>query len=139
MSSPEHPALESAVLEANARFYSAFSAGDFPAMSELWARHAPVTCLHPGAPLLVGRPLVLASFREILSERPAFRLRCDSPVVSLHGEVAVVLCYEGGEGAPAHLAATNVFVLENGEFRMTHHQAGPLSSPRSDPRRTDLN
>jgi hypothetical protein len=59
----------------------------------------------------------------------ATRLRCDSPVVQLLGSVAVVLCYEGGGVDPAHLAATNVFVLEHGDWRMTHHHAGPLSHP----------
>jgi hypothetical protein len=98
-------------------------------MSALWSKHSRVSCLHPGAPLLLGREAVLASWQAILKETPPFRLRCDSPVVQLLGSVAVVLCYEGGDIDPAHLAATNVFVLENGDWRMTHHHAGPLSHP----------
>jgi hypothetical protein len=38
-----------------------------------------------------------------------------------------VTCYEGNAHQPAHLAATNVFVLEDGQWRMVHHHAGPLA------------
>jgi hypothetical protein len=126
MSANEQAELERAVLEANAKFYRAFSRGDVVAMTELWSTRVRVSCLHPGAPLLLDEA-VLASWQTILKGAPPFRLRCDSPVVQLLGSVAVVLCYEGGDTDPAHLAATNVFVLEDGTWRMTHHHAGPLS------------
>ncbi len=121
---------ESEILEANATFYRAFSHGDFAAMTELWAEHVPVTCIHPVSAVLVGRRAVLESWRAILRERPPFELRCVRPVVhDLGAEVVIVTCYEGNGNHPAHLAATNVFALENGRWRMVHHQAGPLSSP----------
>jgi hypothetical protein len=126
---PEQAESESAVLLANASFYRAFSEGNASAMSELWARHAPVACIHPGAPMLVGREPVLQSWRQILRADRAVALRCDSATVQLLGVVALVLCYEGGEAQPAHLAASNVFVLEEGAWRMVHHHAGPLSTP----------
>lgn len=127
---PETNHSESEVLRANATFYRAFSKGDYPAMRELWAERAPVACLHPMSPALVGRDAVLASWREILREAPPFELRCDRPVVSsvLTG-VAIISCYEANGEHPAHLAATNVFALEDGHWRMVHHQAGPLSTP----------
>jgi hypothetical protein len=49
--------------------------------------------------------------------------------VSLVGDTAIVTCYEGGSDEPAHLAATNVFVLEDEAWRMVHHHAGPLARP----------
>jgi ketosteroid isomerase-like protein len=121
--------IEAAVLQSNATFYQAFSSGDYAAMNELWAERAPVTCLHPAAPALVGRKLVLESWRQILREAPPFELRCDQPVVHVVGDAAIVTCYEGDGQHPAHLAATNVFVLEEGKWRMVHHHAGPLSTP----------
>jgi ketosteroid isomerase-like protein len=133
MIGPEQAKSESAVLLANASFYRAFSEGDAAAMLELWARSAPVACIHPGAPVLVGREAVLQSWRQILRAEQAFSLRCDSATVQLLGSVALVLCYEGGEAEPAHLAATNVFVLEDGAWRMVHHHAGPLSAPIARP------
>jgi hypothetical protein len=115
------------VLLANASFYRAFSKGDAPAMVALWAKRAPVTCLHPGAELLSGHDAVLGSWRQILWGTGSLQLRCDSPSVRIFGELALVQCYEGTEGHPAHLAATNAFVLEEGAWRMVHHHAGPLS------------
>ena len=132
---------ERAVLAANARFYRAFSEGDFAAMSELWASRSPVACLHPGDSLLVGLQQVLRRWREILAPGPAFVLRCDKPIVQAFGTMAIVYCYEGVDDEPAHLVATNVFVRE-GEaegWRMAHHHAGPLAAPLPDPRATTLN
>jgi ketosteroid isomerase-like protein len=120
---------EAAVLQSNAIFYKAFTKGDYAVMSELWAERAPVSCFHPGAPALVGRKLVLESWRQILRQPPPFELWCDQPVVQVVGDTAIVTCYEGNGKHPAHLAATNVFVLEEGTWRMVHHHAGPLSTP----------
>jgi hypothetical protein len=63
----------------------------------------------------------------ILRDAPSLPMRCDGVVVNRLGEVAIVTCYEGNGEYPAHLAATNVFVFEDGSWRMVHHQAGPLS------------
>ncbi|HWA75155.1 MAG TPA: nuclear transport factor 2 family protein [Polyangiaceae bacterium] len=134
----ERAKAESAVLVANESFYRAFSEGNARAMAEVWAVTAPIACAHPGAPILIGREAVLGSWRAILHQDRAFNLRCSSPIVQLLGEVAIVLCYEGGAGEPAHLAATNVFVLEGGAWRMTHHHAGPLSAPIPAPSSTAL-
>jgi hypothetical protein len=129
---------EAGVARANDSFYRAFSEGSYRAMAELWARSAPVVCVHPGAPAIVGRESVLDSWRMILREAPSLPMRCDGVVVNLLGEVAVVTCYEANGDHPAHLAATNVFVLEDGSWRMVHHQAGPLSRgiPRRAPQST---
>jgi ketosteroid isomerase-like protein len=120
---------EPEILLANAAFYRAFNGGDADAMCALWAERAPVACFHPGSPALIGRAAVLGSWREILRGRPPFELRCDRPAVQVLGDVAIVTCYEGNGSRPAHLAATNVWVLEGGHWLMVHHHAGPLSGP----------
>lgn len=127
MSSSQHSSVEAAILSANESFYRAFTLGDFPAMSELWAEHAPCTCLHPGSTLLRGRQSVLGAWRQIMNEPPPFEMRCDQPAVQIYGTTAVVICYEGNGEQRPHLAATNVFVLEADQWRMVHHQAGPLA------------
>jgi len=131
MSSAKNPSAEAAVLRANATFYRAFTRGDFPVMSALWAQHAPVTCFHPGSTLIRGRQNVLSAWRQIIAEPAPFEMRCDHATVQLYGSTALVTCYEGNGEQAAHLAATNVFVLESGEWRMVHHQAGPLARPLS--------
>jgi hypothetical protein len=122
-------AIEVAVLETNAEFYRAFTRGDFMAMSVLWAKQLPVSCFHPGTPALFGRGPVLDAWRQMLREPLPFEMRCHHPRVHLVGQVALVIAYEGNDEQPAHLAVTNVFALEDGEWRMVHHQAGPLSRP----------
>jgi len=123
------PDLESEILAANARFYRAFSEGNFTEMAALWASEAPVACLHPGQPLLLGLQAVLRSWREILMPGGRFELRSEQPRVQLFNDMAIVYCYEAAPNAPAHLAATNVFVREGSGWRMVHHHAGPLSTP----------
>ena len=44
-----------ALLFANEAFYAAFAGHDYAAMEALWARHAPVACIHPGWGVLEGR------------------------------------------------------------------------------------
>lgn len=130
---------ENEVLAANAQFYRAFSDGDLTSMNALWAEHAPVACLHPGQPLLLGRDAVLRAWRDILEHQPGFELTSREPRVQLFGDTAIVYCYEATEAQPAHLAATNVFVREGSAWRMVHHHAGPLAEPRAPSRATDLN
>lgn len=130
---------ESDVLAANARFYRAFSEGDLASMNTLWAEHAPVACLHPGQPLLLGRDAVLRAWREILEHQRGIELSSQEPSVQLFGDTAIVYCYEAVGDQPAHLAATNVFVLEGSAWRMVHHHAGPLAEPRAPRRAKDLN
>ena len=130
---------ESEVLAANGRFYRAFSDGDLASMNALWAQHAPVACLHPGQPLLLGRDAVLRAWRDILEHQAGIELTSQEPSVQLFGDTAIVYCYEAATDQPAHLAATNVFVLEGAEWRMVHHHAGPLAEPRTGRRANDLN
>jgi ketosteroid isomerase-like protein len=138
MAESTDPGTEAAILDANATFYRAFTEGDYDRMNGLWAQRAPVACIHPAARTLIGRAAVLESWRQILGSTSRFELRCDQPVVHVIGDVAIVSCYEGSNEEPAHLAATNVFVLEDGNWRMVHHHAGSVSNrvPRPRPSRS---
>ena len=117
---------DDAVLMANEAFYRAFADGDWQAMEGLWARAAPVACIHPGWTPLSGREGVMESWRAILSAGPP-PIRCLDARAYLFGEVAFVTCYEAiQEGL---LAATNMFVRESGAWKMVHHHAGPTALP----------
>jgi ketosteroid isomerase-like protein len=115
--------MRAEVLAVNEAFYEAFRAQDAAAMEEVWAERAPVACAHPGWPMLVGRADVLASWRDIL-RGGRMDVRCAAAVVHALGpDAAFVTCVEVlPEG---QLAATNVFVREDGAWRMVHHHAGP--------------
>jgi len=109
------------LLVANSAFYDAFAAGDAEAMCALWARRHALACIHPGWPALTEREAVLESWQRILASPPA--IRHSDAIAYLLGEVGFVICTERVERAG--LAATNIFVLEDGVWRMVHHQAGP--------------
>jgi ketosteroid isomerase-like protein len=138
---PTSPLQASAgVLAANEEFYAAFSHGDLKRMSKLWATESLITCAHPGMQLLQGRDAVMRSWNALLRVPPEVPLNCFSPRVQLLGEAALVTCYEGAGTGPAHLAATNIYVREAGEWRLIHHQAGPLQHPlRVEPQPSGLN
>ena len=125
------------VVAANAAFYDAFRTGDVAAMDALWARRAPVVCIHPGWPALFGRERVISSWKAIFdSGAPA--IRCAAAEAHVIGEVAFVICTE--TLPDGQLVATNVFAREDGAWRMVHHQAGPVAAADPDPARdTQLN
>jgi ketosteroid isomerase-like protein len=120
-----------AVLAANLEFYRAFAARDVPAMDELWARQAPVACLHPGWTALTNRETIMGSWMGILSNPGAPRIACFDEQVFLYGDVALVLCEEELEGGT--LAASNLFVRENNKWRIAHHHAGQIVRRHQEP------
>lgn len=118
-----------AVLAANLDFYGAFTRHDVPAMERLWARSVPVLCTHPGWEPLIGREAVMASWRNILSNPDAPHAMCHDEVAILYGALALVTCEE--ELGGGHFAATNLFIKEEGAWRLVHHQSGPILARES--------
>lgn len=116
---------EEDVLEANQAFYSAFNAKDIGAMDAVWARGADIGCIHPGWNLLVGREPVMQSWERILENPNQPKIFSGGASVSLLGEVAIVACRELVAGSA--LAATNIFVREEGAWKLVHHHSGPVS------------
>ena len=114
-----------AVLFANEAFYQAFGDGDFGAMEAVWASETAIVCIHPGWEALTDRARVMESWRMILGSDDTPAIACREPCVTIHGEVALVVCYEAvGQSV---LVATNGFVREAGAWKMVHHQAGPTN------------
>jgi ketosteroid isomerase-like protein len=118
-----------AVLAANLEFYRAFTARDLAAMEALWARRAPVACVHPGWPALRDRDAVMESWQGILTNPEAPRIACYDEQVLLFGDTALVICEEELDGGT--LIASNLFVREDAVWRIAHHQAGQLVARRS--------
>ena len=118
-----------AVLAANLEFYRAFGARDVRAMDRLWAKEAPVACIHPGWPALSEREAIIESWRGILGNPEAPRIACFDERVLVYGDTALVICEEELDGGT--LIASNFFVREDGAWRIAHHQAGQLVARRS--------
>ena len=120
---------EEAVLAANAAFYRAFLDRDVDAMEALWARTTRVACVHPGWQVLSGRDAVMASWRGILNGVPP-AIRCTEAIACVTGSSAFVVCTESIDSA--ELVATNVFVREEGAWKLAHHHAGPVANDGDD-------
>jgi hypothetical protein len=91
-------------------------------MHALWARRTPVSCIHPGWPPVHGRDKVMSTWDGILEQPPKPAVRPVREVAHVVGDVGTVVCYEAI--GTIILAATNIFVREDGAWRMIHHQAG---------------
>ena len=122
------PPDDSEILAANQAFYDAFTRSDLETIEALWASLTPVACIHPGWDALHGREDVLESFRAILGSGGAPHVTCVDPAATRIGDAAFVVCHEAIDDT--HLVATNVFVREDGQWKLVHHQAGPMSSRR---------
>jgi len=116
---------EDEVLAANEAFYRAFNSKDPEEMDAIWARAIVVTCIHPGWNTLTGRDRVMESWRGILTNPSQPKIVSGGAAVTFLGDAAVVLCRELVAGSP--LAATNIYALEDGAWKLVHHQSGPVS------------
>jgi ketosteroid isomerase-like protein len=123
------------VLAANESFYLAFARRESSAMEAVWAEACPVVCIHPGWPPIRGREEILASWRRIFEHDDAPAIRCEAPSVAVFHDAATVICRE--RIGNTVLVATNVFVREEGRWRMAHHHASALAripeTPALDP------
>ncbi len=121
-----------AVLAANEAFYAAFRAADFEAMDRLWSRRRNVSVFHPNWPGINTRDAVMESWHRILIAGNPPHVSAIDPTVIVTAKTGLVICNEDLGGA--NLIATNVFVLEDGQWRMTNHQASrlPATTPQND-------
>lgn len=119
--------LDVAVLFANEAFYTAFTGRDFESMQQVWSQRDNITCIHPGWTTLAGHEAVMDSWRAILSNPQSPQIRVSRAAALVFGDVAYVVCYE--HLGDAVLAATNIFVREDGWWRLVHHQAGTAPAP----------
>lgn len=133
------------MLEANRSFYAAFEARDVDAMGEVWERSDRATVTHPGWPTLRSWPAVAESWRRIFDHTPYIQFFLTEEEVVVAGEAAWVTLYEnilqevpgrqpGARGVPegaalgdSRVAATNVFVHQEGRWRMVVHHGSPVA------------
>jgi len=134
-----------ALRAANQAFYAAFERLDLEAMTNLWARDVPVSCVHPGWDLVLGHEAVMQSWRSIFEGTSELHFRSEELQVTAGAEMGWAVSREvlstTVQGMPVEntLTAVNTFVLEQGVWRVAHHHAAPLlgGKPRS-PRKPDV-
>jgi ketosteroid isomerase-like protein len=113
------------LIAANAEFYRAFAGGDVAGLASLWAGHEDIVCIHPGHPPRRGRGDVLASWYDIASAPPPVVL--GEAHAFVRGDAGIVTCTE--LIGDVRLAATNLFEMSDGRWRMILHQAGQIVTP----------
>lgn len=117
---------EVCVLAQNRAFYAALRDRNVELMGQVWSQCDQISCIHPGWQPLHGRETVMASWETILQNANLPAIYPQAASVQLCGDTALVICEESfREG---RLVATNVFVREADDWRLLHHQAGPLNS-----------
>ena len=115
-------------MAANEAFYAAFNQKDGDAMERAWSSGAEIGCIHPGWNLLSGREAVLESWQAILQNPSQPRVVDAAERTQVLGEVALVVGRELVAGSP--IAATNVFVREEGAWKILHHHASAVRVPQ---------
>ena len=118
---------------ANRAFYQCFEKLDLEAMRALWLDEPLVRCIHPGGEVLVGPERVLASWAAIFANTKSIRFDLADISIEILGDVGWVTSIERiqtetGVGQHAsEMAATNVFVRRDGEWRLVLHHASPIA------------
>jgi ketosteroid isomerase-like protein len=117
---------------ANQAFYDAFEARDMDAMSRLWEHSDRALCTHPGWTTLRGWGHVAGSFFALFQNRDAVQFILTNEKLAIQGDVGWVSIDENilGEQAGSTVAALNLFVHDDGEWRMIcHHGSVVIPSP----------
>jgi uncharacterized protein (TIGR02246 family) len=123
---------DTAIEEANIRFYRALESGDLERMEEVWAHEDWVRCVHPGWDLLTGWQRVRESWQMIFEGGQKMRASPSEVWIHTTGDLAVVTCTENitvfNEASfdSAQATATNLFVRRQGSWLMVHHHASPI-------------
>ena len=116
------------VLQANRAFYDAFEARDINAMSDVWEHSERVLCTHPGWARLEGWGSVSASFYALFDGPQPIQFILTSERAQVVDDTAWVAVDENilGEDAGATAAGLNVFVRDNGGWRMVVHHSSQV-------------
>lgn len=116
------------VLAANRAFYDAHEARELSAMSVVWEHADRVVCIHPGWPILRGWHAVEQSWRLIFEGPGRNQFIITNELAEVIGDAAWVNLEENlvDRGDTHTIAATNVFALIDGEWKMTAHHGSPV-------------
>jgi ketosteroid isomerase-like protein len=132
---------EAAVAAANSAYYAAFESRDLDEMAEVWERTDRATVTHPGWPTLHGWARVAGSWDAIFANTAFIQFVLTDEVVHVAGDAAWVTCdenilqsgssREGGEDLAelqgGRVAAVNIFVFDDGRWRMVLHHGSPVA------------
>ncbi len=134
LTTPAHAAQGTAATrKAVADFYKALNtmfAGDVGPMEKLWSRRPDVTYMGPDGAFRHGWIEIDADFAAAAAKKLGGTVEAKDITIALGRDVAVVGDTEIGSrnGHTNAVRATNVFRLENGQWKMIAHHVDPLPS-----------
>lgn len=127
---------ETAVLQANAQFYTALNAmftGDLKAMKDVWSHADDVTYMGPDGGFQVGWKQVLADWEAQAAKKLGGSVEPQGVHSNIGHDIAITNCTEVGENVSADagprkvsIRATNVFHKEDGKWKMIGHHTDLL-------------
>ena len=126
----QEPRADAAVREASDRFYDALERmanGDAGPMMDIWSHEDDVTTMHPIGGREVGWDAVREPWENIAAMSEDGKVTRTDQLVRVFGELAYELTTEeasmtmGGERVSFERRATNVYRLEDGEWKIVHH------------------
>jgi ketosteroid isomerase-like protein len=125
-----------AVEQAAAKFYASLNllfTGDASPMQEIWSHADDVTYMGPAGGFQVGWQEVRANWEAQAALKLGGKVEPYDVRVIVGGDLAFVQCYEQGNNLDAEgkdlkvsIRATNLFRLENGEWKMIGHHTDLL-------------
>jgi uncharacterized protein (TIGR02246 family) len=121
-----------AVRALNQRFYAAHETRDFDAMVALWSHGPEVVCIHPGWPILRGWEAVEDSWRRIFQGPSDNQFIVTNDQLNIAGAVAWMTLDENlmSAGGTGTIAATNIFLRTDDEWKLVHHHGSPVAAQR---------
>jgi ketosteroid isomerase-like protein len=124
---------------ANRAFYAALEQRDLDAMGDVWEHSDRVVVTHPGWPMLRGWAKVAGSWDAIFRNTGYIQFVLTDEEVTVAGDTAWVTLDEnilqsgaadseiGDELSGSRATTINVFVREDGAWRMVVHHASPVA------------
>jgi len=125
------------VRETNRRFYQIMENLSLEEMAEVWLTTPNCRCVHPGGPLLVGWEAVREGWRLLFESVHDLHIDVRRVEIHMEGAVAWLTCLERMTRTTTNgvdrlvYTASNLFVLEDGEWKLAQHHSSPLASESS--------
>jgi len=122
---------EQELRDANDQFYVALNimfTGNIEPMNAIWSHGEDVTIMSPFGGRLESWDVVGAEFKKEASMKLGGKVICKDLLVHAGTDMGYTVCIEEGENmsadgkpVPVHFRATNIFRLENSQWKMVHH------------------
>lgn len=119
------------VLAANEQLYSSLNAmfeGRFEPISNVWSHGDSITYMGPFGGKLVGWGAIGKDFQQVTDMKIGGLIRPEGVTTVVTNEMAYVACTEVGENigpdgvsVQVRHRATNIFQLQDGEWKLIHH------------------